>query len=87
MADTSLWSEDDPRTRLAELTADTSDPAKEHPLRRDVRSLDILLEVPRLIVPGTKSAANPKATAPVRLQITGTIENPVVTEIKGQKNK
>jgi phosphoenolpyruvate carboxylase len=43
MADTSLWSEDDPRTRLAELTADTSDPAKEHPLRRDVRSLGILL--------------------------------------------
>src|SRR5215470_17561777 len=43
MAATSLWSEDDPRTRLAELTADTSDPAKEHPLRRDVRSLGILL--------------------------------------------
>jgi phosphoenolpyruvate carboxylase len=43
MADVSLWSEDDPRTRLAELTADTSDPAKESPLRRDVRSLGILL--------------------------------------------
>ena len=43
MADPSLWSEDDPRTRLAELTADTSDPAKELPLRRDVRSLGILL--------------------------------------------
>jgi phosphoenolpyruvate carboxylase len=43
MADTSLWSEDDPRTRLAELTADTSDPTKESPLRRDVRSLGILL--------------------------------------------
>src|SRR5215470_16295861 len=43
MAATSLWSEDDPRTRLAELTADTSDPAKELPLRRDVRSLGILL--------------------------------------------
>ncbi len=43
MADPSLWSEDDPRTRLAELTADTSDPAKELPLRRDVRSLGMLL--------------------------------------------
>ena len=43
MADVSLWSEDDPRTRLAELTADTTDPAKESPLRRDVRSLGILL--------------------------------------------
>src|ERR1700720_2076909 len=43
MADLSLWSEDDPRTRLAELTADTADPAKEFPLRRDVRSLGILL--------------------------------------------
>jgi phosphoenolpyruvate carboxylase len=43
MADVSLWSEDDPRTRLAELTADTFDPAKELPLRRDVRSLGILL--------------------------------------------
>src|SRR4249919_2803942 len=43
MADVSLWSEDEPRTRLAELTADTSDPAKELPLRRDVRSLGILL--------------------------------------------
>jgi phosphoenolpyruvate carboxylase len=43
MADVSLWSEDEPRTRLAELTADTSDPAKESPLRRDVRSLGILL--------------------------------------------
>ncbi len=32
-----------PATRLAELTADTSDPAKELPLRRDVRSLGILL--------------------------------------------
>ena len=43
MADVSLWGEDDPRTRLAELTAETADPAKELPLRRDVRSLGILL--------------------------------------------
>lgn len=43
MADASLWSESDPRTRLAELTASTTDPAKELPLRRDVRSLGILL--------------------------------------------
>jgi len=38
-----LWSEIAPTERLAELSADTSDPAKEIPLRRDVRSLGILL--------------------------------------------
>jgi phosphoenolpyruvate carboxylase len=38
-----LWSDDDQSTRLAELTADTTDPAKELPLRRDVRSLGMLL--------------------------------------------
>src|ERR1700739_295746 len=43
MADGSLWSERDPHTRLAELTAGTADPIKELPLRRDVRSLGILL--------------------------------------------
>ena len=43
MADDSLWSESDPHTRLAELTASTTDPIKELPLRRDVRSLGILL--------------------------------------------
>lgn len=43
MADASLWGEEDQSARLAELTADTSDPAKELPLRRDVRSLGILL--------------------------------------------
>src|SRR5580700_10443564 len=43
MPDSSLWSEDDPLARLAELTADTTDPAKELPLRRDVCSLGILL--------------------------------------------
>jgi phosphoenolpyruvate carboxylase len=43
MADNPLWSDADQATRLAELTADTADPAKELPLRRDVRSLGILL--------------------------------------------
>src|SRR6267378_807052 len=43
MADTSLWSDDDQSARLAELTASTSDPGKELPLRRDVRSLGMLL--------------------------------------------
>src|SRR5580693_2225557 len=38
-----LWAEGPQATRLAELTADTADPAKEIPLRRDVRSLGILL--------------------------------------------
>jgi phosphoenolpyruvate carboxylase len=43
MLDTSLWSDDDQAARLAELTADTSNPDKELPLRRDVRSLGMLL--------------------------------------------
>ncbi len=43
MADHPLWIEGAPTARLAELTADTSDPNKELPLRRDVRSLGILL--------------------------------------------
>jgi phosphoenolpyruvate carboxylase len=43
MADNPLWSEGAQAARLAELTADTSDLAKELPLRRDVRSLGILL--------------------------------------------
>ena len=38
-----LWSTSDQTGRLAELTASTSDPAKELPLRRDVRSLGKLL--------------------------------------------
>ena len=43
MPEESLWTENDQSARLAELTADTSDPAKELPLRRDVRSLGTLL--------------------------------------------
>ncbi|MGB8011165.1 MAG: phosphoenolpyruvate carboxylase, partial [Terriglobales bacterium] len=43
MPDIPLWSDTAPTARLAELTADTADPAKELPLRRDVRSLGILL--------------------------------------------
>ncbi|HSZ60759.1 MAG TPA: phosphoenolpyruvate carboxylase [Terriglobales bacterium] len=43
MPDISLWSEGAQADRLAEFTADTADPAKEIPLRRDVRSLGILL--------------------------------------------
>ena len=43
MVDNPLWSEGAPSDRLAELTAATADPAKEAPLRRDVRSLGILL--------------------------------------------
>jgi phosphoenolpyruvate carboxylase len=43
MPDTSLWCDGEPSARLAELTAGTRDPAKELPLRRDVRSLGILL--------------------------------------------
>ncbi|HEY6302278.1 MAG TPA: phosphoenolpyruvate carboxylase [Terriglobales bacterium] len=43
MPDNSLWSDGTQADRLAELTAETADPAKELPLRRDVRSLGILL--------------------------------------------
>ena len=43
MADHPLWIDGTPAARLAELTADTADPSKELPLRRDVRSLGILL--------------------------------------------
>jgi phosphoenolpyruvate carboxylase len=43
MGDTPLWATDDQPGRLSELTAETSDSAKELPLRRDVRSLGILL--------------------------------------------
>jgi phosphoenolpyruvate carboxylase len=43
MGDAPLWSTEDQQTRLSELTAETSDSAKELPLRRDVRSLGILL--------------------------------------------
>src|SRR5215510_13849220 len=43
MVDRPLWIEGPPSARLSELTADTTDRAKEIPLRRDVRSLGILL--------------------------------------------
>jgi phosphoenolpyruvate carboxylase len=43
MGDTPLWATDDQPGRLSELTAETSDSSKELPLRRDVRSLGILL--------------------------------------------
>lgn len=38
-----LWGANEQEARLAELTAGSEDRAKEHPLRRDVRSLGILL--------------------------------------------
>src|SRR6202161_2303710 len=38
-----LWSAKDQAKRLAELTAGTGDPEKKTPLRRDVRSLGVLL--------------------------------------------
>ena len=42
-AEISLWSTNNQTERLAELSASTTDPSKELPLRRDVRSLGILL--------------------------------------------
>src|SRR3954464_14147320 len=38
-----LWKADDQQARLAELTAASDEPAKDHPLRRDVRSLGAIL--------------------------------------------
>jgi phosphoenolpyruvate carboxylase len=38
-----LWKADDQQARLAELTAHSDEPAKDHPLRRDVRSLGAIL--------------------------------------------
>src|SRR6202166_4802949 len=38
-----LWKADDQKARLSELTAQSDDSAKDHPLRRDVRSLGALL--------------------------------------------
>lgn len=43
MPEPSLWAAEDQSARLAELSAATEDRAKEAPLRRDVRSLGILL--------------------------------------------
>ena len=43
MTEKPLWEADDQSARLAELTAATEDRAKEAPLRRDVRSLGIVL--------------------------------------------
>ena len=38
-----LWNADDQQSRLAELAAQSDKPAKDHPLRRDVRSLGTIL--------------------------------------------
>ena len=38
-----LWKADDQQARLAELTAPSDEPAKDNPLRRDVRSLGAIL--------------------------------------------
>jgi phosphoenolpyruvate carboxylase len=43
MPDRPLWIDEDAGQRLSELIAPTTDPAKDAPLRRDVRSLGILL--------------------------------------------
>src|ERR1039457_7608433 len=38
-----LWKADDQQARLAEVIATSDEPAKDHPLRRDVRSLGAIL--------------------------------------------
>jgi hypothetical protein len=45
-------------------------------------SLDVVLDVPRIAAPGKGAPAGATSTVPVRLRVTGTIEKPVVTEIK-----
>jgi hypothetical protein len=49
-------------------------------------SLNIVLEVPRIVSPLMKEPVDPKS-APVRLRMTGTIEKPMVTEIKDEIDK
>jgi hypothetical protein len=49
------------------------------------KSLDIVLEVPRVVSPFQKEQVDPNA--PVRLRVTGTFDKPLVTEIKGAHGK
>jgi hypothetical protein len=46
-------------------------------------SLDIVLEVPRVLLKDNINPAVDNTAPPVRLRVTGTIDNPMVTEIKG----
>jgi hypothetical protein len=46
------------------------------------KSLDLVLEVPRILLQKTNNPADIVAQAPVRFRVTGTIGKPVVTEIK-----
>src|SRR5262249_19020628 len=45
------------------------------------KSLDLMLEAPRIVSPFRKDIGDPNA--PVRLRVTGTLDKPVVAEIKG----
>jgi hypothetical protein len=51
------------------------------------RSLDLVLEVPRIALKTRTDPTEPRTTAPVRLRVTGTIAKPTVTEIKEEKGK
>jgi hypothetical protein len=51
------------------------------------RSLDIVLELPRIDLKNKTAPGDPKSTAPVRLRITGTVAKPTVTEIKEEQDK
>jgi hypothetical protein len=50
-------------------------------------SLDLVMDIPRIIVKRRKDPADAKATTPVRLRITGSIGKPIVTEIKEEQDK
>ena len=47
------------------------------------KSLDLVLEIPRINLKDPKAKPQP----PVRFQVTGTIDKPIVTEIKEEKDK
>jgi hypothetical protein len=49
-------------------------------------SLDLVLEIPRILL-DKKELAITKGSVPVRLRVTGTIDVPIVTEIKEPKDK
>ena len=46
------------------------------------RSLDLVLEVPRIVLNARANSADRRTLAPYRFRITGTLARPVVTEIR-----
>ena len=61
-----LWKAEDQQTRLSELTAASDQPAKDNPLRRDVRSLGAILG--QTLAGGAPLGANPAQSRPAQAQ-------------------